>query len=342
MQSPPKLKPGDKIAIVATARKISPDEIKPALEIMKKWGFETVFGRNLFREENQYAGSDNERAEDLQWALDDENIKAILCARGGYGTVRIIDRIDFSKFAAKPKWIIGYSDVTVLHSHIHKNFETETLHASMPINFPKNMEENESLSSLRKALTKDILNYKIPAHPLNRNGETEAVLIGGNLSILYSLAATNSDIKTDGKILFIEDLDEYLYHIDRMIMNLKRSGKLANLAGLIVGGMSDMKDNTIAFGKTAEEIIRDAVEEYSYPVCFGFPAGHINDNKALIFGRNIKLNVNEEVEVNFSADVNSDKSIKNLLKQSKDIILAISALFIFIFLFLKLINYLFR
>lgn len=341
MQSPPKLKPGDKIAIIATARKISTEEIKPAVEILQKWGFETAFGRNLFRENNQFAGTDKERTEDLQWALDDESINAILCARGGYGTVKIIDKIDFSKFTEKPKWIIGYSDVTVLHSHIHKNFEIETLHATMPINFPKNKEENESLISLRKALTEEKISYEITPHPLNREGEAEGVLVGGNLSILYSLSGSKSDINTDGKILFIEDLDEYLYHIDRMMMNLKRSGKLANLAGLVVGGMSDMNDNTIPYGKTAVEIIKEAVEEYSYPVCFGFQAGHIADNKALILGRNAKLNVNNEVKLEFSNDLNSAKSLKNLLQQSKGIILAITALFAFIYLFLRLIKYLF-
>lgn len=341
MQSPPKLKSGDKIAIIATARKISTEDIKPAVEILQKWGFETVFGRNLFREDNQFAGNDKERAEDLQWALDDESIKAILCARGGYGTVKIIDKIDFSKFTQKPKWVIGYSDVTVLHSHIHKNFEIETLHACMPINFPKNMEENESLTSMRKALTEDKISYEFITHPLNREGQSEGILVGGNLSILYSLSATNSDINTDGKILFIEDLDEYLYHIDRMMMNLKRSDKLANLAGLVVGGMSDMNDNTIAYGKTAEEIIKEAVQEYTYPVCFGFDAGHISDNKAIILGRSVKLSVNKTVKLEFSADINSTKTLKSLLQQSKGIILAITAMFAFIYLFLRLIKYFF-
>jgi muramoyltetrapeptide carboxypeptidase len=343
MQTPPELIQGDKIAIIATARKISQKEIKPAVELLTKWGFETVFGRNLFREYNQFAGTDKERSEDLQWALDDENIKAILIARGGYGTVKVIDSIDFSRFVQKPKWIIGYSDVTVLHLHIHKNFSIETLHATMPINFPENGAEDSSLISLKKAITSDELSYVFPSFPLNREGEAEGILIGGNLSIIYSLSATESDINTDGKILFIEDLDEYLYHIDRMMMNLKRSGKLTNLAGLIVGGMSEMNDNTIPYGKTAEEIVYEAVAEYSYAVCFQFPAGHIAENNALILGRNVKITVsNAQCILDFEKSLDSEKSIKTLFKRSKGIIIAISGFFVFIYMLLKLINYLLR
>ncbi|MFZ4740663.1 MAG: S66 peptidase family protein, partial [Bacteroidales bacterium] len=268
MQTPPSLKTGDKIAIISTARKISQEELKPAIEMFRKWGFDAVYGRNLFRENHQFAGSDQERTEDLQWALDDENIKAVICARGGYGTVRIIDNIDFSKFQLNPKWVIGYSDVTVLHSHIQKQLGIETIHATMPVNFPKDGSENETLTSLKNALHNNNIQYTINSHPLNRIGNAEGVLVGGNLSILYSLIGTASDIDTDGKILFIEDLDEYLYHIDRMMMNLKRNGKLANLTGLIVGGMTEMKDNTVPYGKTAEEIISATVSEYSYPVCY--------------------------------------------------------------------------
>ncbi len=281
------LKENDKIAIISTARKITPDEIKPAVEILKSWGLNTVTGKNLFAECNQYSGSDEQRAEDLQAAIDDDEIKAIICARGGYGTVRIIDKIDFSSFVKNPKWIIGYSDVTVLHSHINTNFNIETIHGSMLLNFSKNTPE--ALGSLKKVLFEGQFSYCINSHPLNRKGKAEGFLTGGNLSLLYALNNTVSDIDTDGKILFIEDLDEYLYHIDRMIITLKRSGKLANLAGLVVGGMTEMKDNTVPFGKTAEEIIAEAVSEYDYPVCFGFPAGHIDDNRALILGRKVNF-----------------------------------------------------
>jgi muramoyltetrapeptide carboxypeptidase len=299
MQIPPSLKLGDKIAIISTARKISSEELKAAVDCFYRWGFDVIYGKNLLKEEHQFSGTDHERAEDLQWALDDENIKAVVCARGGYGTVRIIDRIDFSKFKANPKWIVGYSDITVLHEHIHSNFDIETLHAVMPINFPDDGNENEAIISLKNVLLNEKLKYAIPSFPMNRKGKANGQLIGGNLSIIYSLIGSASDINTDGKILFIEDLDEYLYHIDRMMMNLKRNGKLAKLAGLIVGGMSEMKDNTVPYGKTAEEIIADAVAEYHYPVCFQFPCGHQQDNRALIIGRKAQLKVDEIVELEF-------------------------------------------
>jgi len=339
MQTPPSLKTGDKIAIIATARKISPEEVQPAVEMFRKWGLVAVYGSYLFRENHQFAGSDQERTEDLQWAMDDDNIKAIICVRGGYGTVRIIDKLDFSKFQQKPKWIIGYSDVTVLHSHIHKLTGIETLHAIMPVNFPKDGIENQALASLRKALFNENIHYSINAHPLNREGDAEGILVGGNLSILYSLSGTSSDIDTQGKILLIEDLDEYLYHIDRMMMNLKRNGKLSNLAALIVGGMSDMNDNTVSFGKTAEEIIADAVAEYSYPVCFHFPAGHQEDNRAMILGRKILLNVGENVDIHFTEANNNQNDIVAVIKKNYGFILLITTLFVFIYAIIKLINY---
>lgn len=295
MRQPSFLKKGDKIGIIACARKISLTEIQPAIDILNAWGLEVVLSKNLFKTDNQFSGSDDERAEDLQMMLDDDSIKAVISARGGYGTMRIIDKIDFTHFKKHPKWIIGYSDITVLHSHLN-NFGIETIHATMPINFMKNREATETL---RKALFGEKLKYIIESHPLNRRGNTEAKLIGGNLSLLYALTGSISDIDTKGKILFIEDLDEYLYHIDRMMMNLKRSGKLEHLAGLIVGGMVDMKDNAIPFGKTAEEIILDAVKEYNYPVCFNFPAGHIDRNLALFLGRKIKLKVAGTAELSF-------------------------------------------
>ncbi|NTW33931.1 MAG: LD-carboxypeptidase, partial [Bacteroidetes bacterium] len=189
------------------------------------------------------------------------------------------------------KWIAGYSDATVLHSHINTNFGIETLHATMPLNFPPDGANNNALITLKNILFGEKPDYTVEAHPLNRSGLAEGILTGGNLSILYALSGTPSDIDTKGKILFIEDLDEYLYHIDRMMMQLKRSGKLESLAGLVVGGMTEMKDNTVPFGKTAYKIIAEAVKEYNYPVCYGFPAGHIEDNRALIMGRKVKLNI---------------------------------------------------
>ncbi len=296
MTAPPCLKKGDKIGIVAPARKISREEIQLAIDIFQKWGLKVVLGKNLFGSENQYSGSDKQRACDMQEMMDDSSIRAIISARGGYGTLRIIDSLDFKKFNEKPKWIIGYSDITVLHSHIHQSFEIETLHATMPINFHK---DEGSVETLRKCLFGEKISYQIDAHPLNRKGKSEGSLAGGNLSLLYALKGSKSGISTSGKILFIEDLDEYLYHIDRMMISLKRAGKLSHLAGLVVGGLTDMKDNQVPFGKTAEEIILDAVKEFDYPVCFGFPAGHQEKNLALLFGRRAKLNVGKNVTLTF-------------------------------------------
>jgi muramoyltetrapeptide carboxypeptidase len=293
MVTPAFLNPGDTIAIVSTARKISKDEIKPALELIHNWELNGVIGTTIGAEEHQFAGSDEIRTMDLQHMLDDPKIKAIWCARGGYGTVRIIDRLDFSEFKKKPKWIIGYSDVTVLHSHIHR-LGIETIHAQMPLEFDK--KSKQTSESLRKLLFGELHEIEIrQENDLNRTGNASGMLVGGNLSILYSLCGSESSITTNGKILFIEDLDEYLYHIDRMFYNLKRNSMLNDLAGLIVGGMSQMKDNTIPFGKQAEEIILEAVSEYDYPVCFHFPAGHIHDNRAMILGRKVNFMVDHDV-----------------------------------------------
>lgn len=290
--TPPYLSSGDKIGIVSTARKITESELQVAVEFLTKAGFEIVFGKNLFREQNQFSGTDDERAEDFQAMLDNSEIKAILCARGGYGTVRIIDKLDFSFFRKNPKWICGFSDVTVLHSHIEKNFGIETIHSVMPVQLQKLGGESEAANTLIKTLKGENICLKFQPHKFNCSGIAEGKLVGGNLSILYSLLGSVSDIDTAGKILFIEDIDEYLYHIDRMMIALKRAGKLDKLKGLIIGGMNDMKDNNIPFGKTAEEIISDAVNEFDYPLCFHFPAGHIDNNYAFYLGKNVKLEVN--------------------------------------------------
>jgi len=298
MEKPSNLKKGDKIAIISTARKISKAELEPAIKELESWGLQVVFGQNLFKEHHQFSGTTEERTEDLQWALNDNEIKAVLCARGGYGTVQIIDHIDFSEFVKNPKWIVGYSDVTVLHNHINQNLNIATLHATMPINFVSNTEE--ALESLRETIFGALPNYYTDNNQLNVLGEGEGVLVGGNLSILYSLTGTQSQIDTKEKILFLEDLDEYLYHVDRMMMNLDRAGMLSELKGLIVGGMTDMNDNTVPYGKTAKEIILETVNKYNYPVCFDFPAGHLDDNRTLIMGGQVKMNVSDEgVEVSF-------------------------------------------
>jgi len=296
MIKPPFLKKGDRIGIVSPAKTIKPAEVKAAVRVLQRWGLVPVFGRHLYSAKHQFAGSDDERTEDIQEFLDDNSIKAILSSRGGYGSARIIDHLDFSNFVEHPKWVIGYSDITVFHNHIHTHFNIETLHAVMPINFPLDFSENDAVKSLGRALFGDLSGYKLfDKCEILREGKAEGVLVGGNLSMLYSLSGTNSDINTKGKILFIEDLDEYLYHVDRMMMNLKKSGKLENLKGLIVGGMTDMNDNTIPFGATAEEIIWDAVKEYDYPVITHFPAGHQEENSALFLGAHIQIDAKESV-----------------------------------------------
>lgn len=300
MKRPPYLKPGDRIGLVSPARKTSSQEVKSAVKILQRWGLEPVFGRHIFSSHHQFGGNDTERASDIQEFLDDINVRAILSTRGGYGSVRIIDQLDFSKFKVHPKWLIGYSDITVFHSHIHQVLNIETIHATMPINFPTDIIENESIKSLKRALFGELDSYQIENCKVLREGNAKASIIGGNLSILYSLAGSPSDINTDGKILFIEDLDEYLYHVDRMIMNLKRSGKLNHLKALIIGGMNDMNDNTIPYGQSAKEIIWEAVKEYDYPVIFDFPSGHIEPNMAIYLGREIDLQAyNNELKISF-------------------------------------------
>lgn len=290
MQQPGALKPGDKVALLAPARKVSPEEMQPAIAQLVSWGLDVLCAPNLYKAENQFSGSDAERAADLQWALDHPEVRAVFCARGGYGTVRVIDQLRWDMFMQNPKWVVGYSDVTVLHSHIFTNCRVQTLHATMPINFAKDAYSTETL---RRTLFGETIPYswKNSTGGINRSGSGSGLLTGGNLSLLYALNNTASDIDTAGTILFLEDLDEYLYHIDRMLLNLKRSGKLKNLAGLIIGGMDDMKDNTIAFGKNAETIIAEAVAEYDFPVAFGFPAGHGTQNYALVFGKQATLHV---------------------------------------------------
>ncbi len=296
MHKPELLRLTNKVGIISTARKISKEEVQPAIDKLNNWGLETILGKHLFSEHNQFAGTEEERAADLQEMLDDPEIKAIFCARGGYGTVQIIDKVDFTKFMQQPKWVVGYSDVTVLHSHIQRNCNVQSLHAIMPINFPNTAQENSSTESLYNALFYGDNEYRIKGHPLNRMGSAQGELVGGNLSILYSLLGSESDVNTIGKVLFIEDLDEYLYHIDRMMMNMKRNGKFDHIRALLVGGMSDMNDNTIPFGKTAEEIIMDVLSDTKFPILFNVPAGHLDDNRALTIGAETQVNVRSGFE----------------------------------------------
>lgn len=277
-----------KIALVAPARKITPDEIMFAVEYIKNKGFEVVYDERLFLSHNQFAGTDEERASVVQQYLDDSDIDAIMCVRGGYGTVRIIDKLNFDKFMLNPKWIVGYSDVTVLHAKM-QSLGVESLHATMPINFSENTQK--SLDSLFDALEGKSLTYDIPDSPYNVKGCAQGELVGGNISVLYSLLDSDIFPDTNGKILFLEDLDEYLYHIDRMMMAFERAGKFDNINGLIVGGLTKMHDNNVPFGMTSEAIILEKIQHRNIPVRFNFPAGHISDNQALIMGRNFKLSV---------------------------------------------------
>ena len=289
MITPPYLKKGDTIAIVATARKNIDDNLKPAISWLKNWGIEVVIGSTIGLDNNQLAGTDEQRAADFQAQLDNPNIKAIWCVRGGYGTVRMIDLLDFTKFKQAPKWIVGFSDVTVLHSHLN-TMGYQSIHGIMPVSSKASEEAKETL---RKALFGEHLEYTVPCENMNRFGTAKGELVGGNLSILYSLFGSPSAIDCSDKILFIEDLDEYLYHIDRMMMNLKRNGCLESLKGIIVGGMTKMKDNDIPWGKDALEIIDDVTKNYNIPVIYNFPAGHMADNRALIFGKQVSMEVND-------------------------------------------------
>lgn len=290
MIRPNYLKEGATVAIVSTARRISKKELIPAITILKKRGLKVVLGTSIGAEDHQFAGNDELRTSDFQTMLDHPEIDAIWCARGGYGTVRIIDQLDFSNFKNYPKWIIGYSDITVLHAHLHQ-LGIETLHAQMPLFIET--KSDATINSIKETLFGEKYEIIIPSEKNNINGIASGQLIGGNLSILYSLCGSPSALNTKGKILFIEDLDEYLYHIDRMLQNLKRNGMFDQLEGLIVGGMTQMHDNDIPFGKNAAEMILDICSEYDFPITFNFPAGHLEDNRALILGRKVDLMVNK-------------------------------------------------
>ncbi len=303
---PPALRPGDTIAIIPTARAITVEELRDGIALAESWGLKVKLGAGVGRKHFQQAGTALERAADLQAAIQDPAVKAIWCARGGYGTVRLMEHIDLSPLLKNPKWIVGFSDVTVLHNALH-NLGISTLHAQMPHNI--GVKTAECVETLRKALfgenyavvsgerqaASDVLAPAAKDLPLaaDRPGTCEAELIGGNLSLLYALRGTPYDIDPRGKILFIEDLDELLYHVDRMVMNLQLAGWFKELAGLVVGGMADMHDRNPAdpFGQSAEAIIAQAVAPYDYPVCYGFPAGHIPDNRALVLGQKAKLSV---------------------------------------------------
>lgn len=284
MTTPPYLSPGDKVGVVSTAKRCEPHEINDGLALLKSWHLEPILGCNAFETDGFLAGTDEQRFADLQQMLDDTSIKAIFFTKGGYGTLRIIDSIDWTAFKASPKWLVGYSDITLLHCHVH-GFGIQSLHSVMLQGIPKS--NAASSETIKTALFGENLSYSVAALPENRVGEAiEGTLIGGNLSMLYAVVGSASDIDTTDKILFIEDIDEYLYHYDRMLISLKRAGKLNNLKAVIIGDMIDIKDSTIPFGKTYQEI---TLEHFDCPVYFGFPSGHSEDNRALIMGRKIKI-----------------------------------------------------
>ena len=287
MITPPYLKKGDTIAIVATARKNIDDNLKFATDLLNSWGLNVKIGSTIGLDSDQLAGTDAQRAKDFQDQMDNFNIKAIWCVRGGYGTVRMIDLLDFTKFKLNPKWIIGFSDVTVLHNHLN-TMGFKSIHGIMPVSSKATEEAKETL---KISLFGEKLKYEIDTHPMNKFGKASGELVGGNLSILYSLMGSKSAINCDDKILFIEDLDEYLYHIDRMMMNLRRNGCLESIKGIIVGAMTKMKDNDIPWGKDALQIIEDVTKKYNIPIIYNFPAGHISDNRALIMGNKVSITV---------------------------------------------------
>lgn len=279
---PPFLNQGDTVAIVATARKVSEAEMTAAIHILSSWGLKVIISPNLFQSQNQFSSTDEGRAADFLWAWNHPNVKAIFCARGGYGSIRIVDKIDVSIFSKNPKWLVGFSDVTLLLSLL-QNQGLASVHGIMPILFSE-PQAADSILSLKNVLWGEASQISLPTHSLNRIGEATGMLVGGNLSIINNTIATACDTDFKDKILFIEDIDEYLYHIDRMMQHLKYASKLENLAGLVVGHFTNMRDNTVPFGKSAYEIIQEAVAEYNFPVAFGFPVGHDYPNLALKVG----------------------------------------------------------
>ena len=299
IKQPAYLKKGDKIAIVCPAKKLT-RSIAYAITVLEGWGLEVVLGKTVNAAHYQFAGDDTLRAQDLQFFLDDPEIKAIIAGRGGYGTVRIIDDLDFTAFKTQPKWIVGFSDITVLLSHLLAELNTQSIHAQMPYTF--DTATPESLESLRQALFGESISYACSSEKLpNRSGEAEGVLIGGNLTLLVMVEGSASEMDYTNKILFIEDVGEHEYAIDRMMRMLKRSGKLANLKGLIVGAFNEVETEDIPFGASPEQVIWETVKEYDYPVCFNFPTGHIDDNKAMILGKIVKLAVEKNnANLNFS------------------------------------------
>ncbi len=288
---PPYLKPGHTVGILCPSGYMPYEKASTAIETLKEWGFKVVIGKTLGNQYNYFSGNDEERLIDLQQMLDDDSIHAILCARGGYGMGRIIDSLNFKKFKKNPKWIIGFSDITILQSHLFANFKIASLHAPMAAAFNDGGNKNQFIQSLHDALTGRKAIYSCQGSQYNQKGKTHGILVGGNLSLLAHMCGSSSAINTKRKILFIEDVGEYIYNVDRMLYQLKRCGKLDNLAGMIVGKFTDMKDTIIPFGQSTQEVIYNIVKNYAYPVCFEFPVSHDKENYALKIGVKYELKV---------------------------------------------------
>ncbi|MFC6996001.1 S66 peptidase family protein [Rufibacter roseus] len=289
MTIPAALQKGDTVGIVCLANKIALQDIQPGIKLLESWGLRVVLGESVGAEYNQMGGSDEVRTADFQRMLDDPEIKAVISARGGYGTTRILDQIDFAGFYTQPKWVVGFSDVTALLCHLHR-MGIECLHATMP-KLMAQPDTQEADESLRRALFGETLSYSIPSHTYNQIGIAQGLVVGGNLILLDTIVNTPSDIDYDGKILFLEDVGEYYYNIDRVLVHMRRMGRLRNLAGLIIGQFTEMKDNQIPFGKTVNEIVLEHCAGYGYPICFDFPVGHVPHNLAMVVGREAKLKV---------------------------------------------------
>ncbi|MAX69899.1 MAG: LD-carboxypeptidase [Flavobacteriaceae bacterium] len=293
---PPYLKPGDTVAIVAPSGilKNREREVNQAVDLLKSWGLHAVVGKHVFSKADHFAGTDEQRCEDLQKAMDDPTISAIWCARGGYGTVRILDKLDYTKFRKHPKWVVGYSDITALHNQLH-NEGFESLHALMCVSLTQDLSEVQtSIDTFKAALFGNPTDYVLQGSKYNREGESEGELVGGNLTMLHTMLGSDTSLDTSGKILFIEEIGEYKYHIDRMLQSLKRAGYFDNCKGVVVGDMSKLRKNTTLWGTSIEQLILDALADYDFPVAFNMPAGHEDDNRALVLGRTIKLKVSKE------------------------------------------------
>ncbi|WP_298532492.1 LD-carboxypeptidase [uncultured Algibacter sp.] len=293
LKQPPYLKAGDTVAIVAPSGilKNKAGEIDQAKKLLKSWGLFPVVGKHVFSQGNHFAGTDDERCEDFQKMLDDPKIKAIWCARGGYGSVRILDKLNWQKFKKKPKWVIGYSDITAIHNQIH-NKGVESLHAMMCVSLTKDLSDIETtISTFKNTVFGQPLKYTLTGSTYNRTGHSEGQLVGGNLTMLHTMLGSKSSMDTNGKILFIEEIGEYKYHIDRMLQSMKRAGYFDNCNGVIVGDMTRLRKNTTLWGTSIEQLILDALSEYNFPIAFNMPAGHEKDNRALILGRIVELTV---------------------------------------------------